>query len=428
MWKILDIQRVGLDVLKAILEFVFDRRGNAALMTSLLAAPLFAAIGIALDYAILEYNRSALQEAADSAVLATAKELGMANSKDEELKVIASNYFFSNLGGIGNPEVTDTDVVIGTDRGDVEIMVSHYWKPFLMQYFGKNVLPIRVSATAKLAGEGTICMIGLDTNKKKTIHLVKKASLEAPGCGVYSNSKHKEAIKVEDNASLIAGVTCSAGGVKGAKKASFEPEPMTDCPIIEDPLAGRSMPMVRHCNYFGFKVDRGKHTLYPGTYCKGLKVHKNAVVFLKPGIYVIKGGKLEVTDNAVFEGKNVGFFLAGNKAKLIFKKNTTINLTAPKKGVMAGMLVFESRYASRIEKHQITSDNARLLLGTIYLPNGTLKIDSEGPISDKSAYTAIIARTIELAEGPTLHLNSDYEATDVPVPEGLVNDSVYLSK
>ena len=68
-----------------------------------------------------------------------------------------------------------------------------------------------------------------------------------------------------------------------------------------------------------------------------------------------------------------------------------------------------------------------MLLGTIYLPNGTLKIDSEGPIADKAAYTAIIARAIKLYEGPTLYLNSDYDASDVPVPEGLVRDKVFLT-
>ena len=95
---------------------------------------------------------------------------------------------------------------------------------------------------------------------------------------------------------------------------------------------------------------------------------------------------------------------------------------------MAGLLIFEDRTASKTEKHEITSDNARLLLGTIYLPNGTLKIDSDAPVADKSAYTAIIARAIELQEGPTLYLNSDYEATDVPVPEGLVKDRVMLTR
>ncbi len=236
---------------------------------------------------------------------------------------------------------------------------------------------------------------------------------------VYSNSSSKSSIRVQNKASIEAGVICSAGGVKGTRRASFLPKPLTDCPIINDPLADRIAPPIGNCDFKRFRVRKGNHTLFPGTYCKGMKITGTAKVKLMPGIYVINGAKLEVTNNAVFEGENVGFYLAGDKAKIVFTKQTTINLTAPKKGLMAGLLIFEDRNAARIENHQITSDNARMLLGTIYLPNGTLKIDSEAPVADKAAYTAIIARSIKLFEGPTLHLNSDHAATDVPVPKGL---------
>ncbi len=133
------------------------------------------------------------------------------------------------------------------------------------------------------------------------------------------------------------------------------------------------------------------------------------------------GGKLEVSGQAKMEGENVGFYLNGDKAKLRFTKETTISLTAPVDGLLAGILVFEDRNASdSVDHHHITSDNARVLLGTIYLPNGTLRIDADAPVADKAAYTAIIARMIQLDEGPSLHLNSDYEASNVPVPEGLL--------
>jgi hypothetical protein len=289
-------------------------------------------------------------------------------------------------------------------------------------------MPIKVSATANLAGTGKVCMIGLDQNKKDTIHLTRRASLEAPDCGVYSNSSDQRSIRVQHHAEITAGIICSAGGVRGTRRASFLPKPITDCPVIKDPLAERVAPPVGSCDYNRFRVRKGEHTLYPGTYCKGMKITGNAKVRLMPGIYVIRGDKLEVTNRAVFEGENVGFFLSGDNAKLVFRKQTTINLTAPKDGLMAGLLIFEDRNAARIENHQITSDNARMLLGTIYLPNGTLKIDSEAPIADKAAYTAIIARSIKLFEGPTLHLNSNYQATDVPVPEGLGGEQVHLSK
>jgi hypothetical protein len=69
--------------------------------------------------------------------------------------------------------------------------------------------------------------------------------------------------------------------------------------------------------------------------------------------------------------------------------------------------------------HKILSDNARLLLGTIYMPQGRLIIDATKPIADKSAYTVMVVRRIDLHDGPNLVLNSDYSASDVPVPQGV---------
>ncbi len=67
----------------------------------------------------------------------------------------------------------------------------------------------------------------------------------------------------------------------------------------------------------------------------------------------------------------------------------------------------------------ILSDDARVLTGTIYLPNGELVVDSDEAVADQSAYTAIVARNLTLYTGPNLVLNSDYDATDVPAAVGI---------
>jgi hypothetical protein len=69
--------------------------------------------------------------------------------------------------------------------------------------------------------------------------------------------------------------------------------------------------------------------------------------------------------------------------------------------------------------HWITSDDARNLLGTIYLPRGILTIDADKPVADRSAYTVIVARNIKLEAGPNLYLNTNYGMTDIPVPGGV---------
>jgi hypothetical protein len=88
---------------------------------------------------------------------------------------------------------------------------------------------------------------------------------------------------------------------------------------------------------------------------------------------------------------------------------------------MAGMLFFEDRKRLLGIPHRIASNNARNLVGTIYLPNNTLTIDSKKPIADQSDYTVIIARKFEMKDGPELVLNTDYENSPIPVPEGVGN-------
>ena len=119
-------------------------------------------------------------------------------------------------------------------------------------------------------------------------------------------------------------------------------------------------------------------------------------------------------------GENVGFYMTEN-GRFQFALNSSIRLTAPKDGAMAGLLFFEDRSAATNGLHRIASDDARLLLGTIYLSRGTLVVDANKPVADQSAYTAIVARKLTLKAGPNLVLNSDYDSTDIPVPVGLKN-------
>ena len=143
----------------------------------------------------------------------------------------------------------------------------------------------------------------------------------------------------------------------------------------------------------------------------------------------MKDGPLEVTHTSTITGENVGFYLTGDDAVFLFAGGSTVSLTAPKDGPLAGLLFFEDRSNPAGRYHEIVSENARKLVGTIYLPKGNFAVSSKKPVADQSAYTAIVANTIQLNKYPVLVLNSDYELTDVPVPSGLgtKGGSVFLT-
>jgi hypothetical protein len=145
----------------------------------------------------------------------------------------------------------------------------------------------------------------------------------------------------------------------------------------------------------------------------------NASVTFTPGTYIIKDGKFIVSDDAKITGDHVGFYLLGTTSIINFSDDASVTLSGAVDGNMAGLLFFEDRSAPIDRKHHIQSTNVDVLTGTIYLSRGELLIDPNSPVAKDSAYTAIIAHRLELTEGPELILNSDYGATDVPVPAGI---------
>ncbi len=76
----------------------------------------------------------------------------------------------------------------------------------------------------------------------------------------------------------------------------------------------------------------------------------------------LQGRALDVSGGATLKGANVGLFFTGKGAVLRFDADTKIDLTAPRDGVMAGMLVFEDRNSPLNQKHEILSNDAKVLL------------------------------------------------------------------
>ena len=74
-------------------------------------------------------------------------------------------------------------------------------------------------------------------------------------------------------------------------------------------------------------------------------------------------------------------------------------------------------------KHKITSDDARVLLGTIYLPVGTSPGRCQGAGGRPVGLYRHRGAVAGTRSGPNLVLNSDYDMTDVPVPAGIAGSS-----
>ena len=445
--------RTWLGVLRS---FGSDRQGAVAVIFGLAATVLLGLVGGAIDYARLAAGRSQLQSAVDAGVLAGGNALKLASSSTASVIGITDQTIQNGAQAPADSPVMTT-ITVPADKTSVFARAERMVKLSFGGILGMPTVKIAAQARANVVGSMRLCMLALDAAAPGAFDLEKAAQVTAAGCSLYSNSSSPIGMTGKDSSMAKAQTICSAGGYAGVR-ANFTPPPQTGCPTIPDPLKDRPAPTVGACASIPVsankKGDTSKNlidqdvTLDPGTYCGGLHITKKAAVTLRAGIYAIKNGPLIVDSKASLTGTDVGFYFMGDKAGLLFDSKTSISLAAPTTGAMAGLLMMEERTVSApvdpalavlpdllgllplptpppqgaskpMRIYRIISDDARTMLGTIYLPAGRLIVDAKKPVADQSAYTVIVAAQINLYEGPNLVLNANYSATSVPVPKGV---------
>lgn len=403
---------------RAVGRLIADRRGAIVVKFAIVLPVLLGLVGGVVDHASYIGQKQKLQKAADSASIAAALEMTLIDYTKNDVTALAQSIVATMVRANGD-SAGSIEVAASTSTNPLQVTVTAVqpFKGFAGAYgFHDDTMTVR--AVARVIGKPNICVLGLDSSDDGTIELWSKARMTAQNCAVYSNSSSTKGIAAKQSASMSATMICSVGGASGAK-GSMTPQPITDCPVFDDPLAGRAGPAVGACQETGLVIASQTVTLQPGVYCGGLRISGSSVVTFAPGVFVIKDGPLIVRDEASIAGENVGFYLTGTGALFNFESDTTISLSAPTAGTMAGLLFHESREQTASVTHEINSDNARTLIGTIYLPRGELRIDAKKPMADQSAYTAIVVRKLKLFSGPHLTLNTNYGGTPVPVPEGI---------
>lgn len=402
------------------MRFVASKSGNIALMFAIVLPLLLGAAGAAIDYAHYHVRRQSLQQMADKAALAGARQYVISDAQGRIPANVARDVAEHSIADAGFTGALP-DVSANREAATVTVAISYSFTPSFLVGMFESPLTLQVSATAQAKGSANVCVIGLKETGNDVIHLDDSASLSGELCAVYVNSTGGKALVSKASASLTAVQTCTAGGYEGGAN-NFDPQPTTDCPPRVDPLAERAAPSPPGpCDYTDRKLKNFTGSIAPGVYCKGLQIDGDSAVTFQPGTYFIKDGKFEIKDNAKIEGVDVGFFFYGDGSELIVENEAEVELHAPISGEMAGILFWQDPASLGPKKFIIKSPNVSTLVGTIYLPKGEFvgEIDGGGAIAEASAYTAIIAEKITLKKSSNLVLHSNYKATNVPAPEGI---------
>ncbi|MBO6816426.1 MAG: hypothetical protein JJ891_16340 [Rhizobiaceae bacterium] len=360
-------------------KFGRDKSANMAIAAALFSPVLFGGTGLAVDYAFF-YNKSAkLQHAADLAALAAAKELGIAGTSEEQIRSVASNYAKSNFArATGQSDIASmmkVETSVSPDRSGLNVAIAYTWAPFFAHTFDGKVLPIRVSAKAVLASQASICTLSLDTSARGSLSLTGKSAIRARDCTVQANSADTQALQVPVTGKIQSETTCVTGGYAGLT-TSYDPKPLTDCPAVSDPLSNRSFPTKTSCDFKEVLVADKRKTLQPGVYCGGLFITQDAEVTFQSGTYTFIDGDLDIGGGSTVKGKRVSLFFRQN-SRLFVRNASTLDLSAPENGSMAGMLVAAHPSNDPDLVFEVQSDDAKDFTGLIYTPNNTFKLGDD---------------------------------------------------
>ena len=389
-----------------LVKFARCDRGNVTLMASLAAIPIFLAATGAMEMMSISTERSHLQSAVDAAALAGAEKLSLATASTLPMVTRAATQAGQdNLGGTHDPATFAVDIDQTKSSVTVNGTASH---KAVIGFLGLGDATVTATATADALQKTPLCVLQVDAG---SISLANSANIRAPNCLIHADSN----ISVAPSALITATRVQATGTVTGPTN----PQGNSGALSIPDPFSGMNLNPTTGCN-LGLNVAAGlpllsDTTVAPGVHCLPILAVGNAHIHLLPGDHYFMGG-LIMTENSSIDGDDVAMIF-GPLQIFNFADKAKVRLTARKTGPFAGFLIATTR--SNTNTFKISSNNVSELLGTIYIPNATLEVTSSGSVAQDSDWSVIVAKQLNLKNGPSLVINTNYAGSGVPVPQGV---------
>jgi len=415
--------------------------GNIAISAGLMMSVLAGAGGFATHHALLVSAKQELQSAADRAAVIAAKQLTIGptdsrSSSSDILTQIAASVVASDYTGNGTVKTQAQRIDDSTVKVALKLDIT---TPF-SDLIPALTKPLSATASAQVFGSTNICVIALEDTSDTGINLENEVVIDAQNCAVYSNSNSPSAVALKQSTKIVADLTCAVGGVL-EEGGTVEGTALDGCLAAPDPIADRNLwkHVPTDCDYDEFLYITDVRSLPPGKYCEQVVIAENAVVTLEDPVNTGNTDNryffeepLVVQGDAELKGSGA-LVITGMNASIQFIRDAIVNIEAPETGEFAGILIgFEPCLDRSCGERtlNIESPNVKSLLGTIYLPTDRLVINThvdasspEPEISPEAAFTIVVAKLIQGQSNPTLKLNTDYGATDVPVPDGFQGNS-----
>jgi len=371
------------------------RRGAILPLLALMMVGLIGLLVLSIDGGSLQRQKRIGQTAADAGALAGAIEL-LRNRSDS---VVASAKSETSRNGFTDLVQGDTVRVTypaagGTFAGShyINVTVQHAAPTFFAGIFGLGTVTIRSRSTAGLV-LSEYCFIVLDPTGSSALLMENTARLTGSQCSIAVNSTSATAATSTDQNLVSASAIGVVGGVSGT---TFSPTPELGIPPVADPVAWMPTPTVPNtCDHISLVVSTAM-TLSPGTYCGGLKV-LNGQATLLPGLYILRGGGLEVKSagsTLTSTGTGVSFYntsLPGvaSYGPILMQANVTVNISAntDPNSALPGVLFYSDPAAPNL-LNVFKAGSGSTMNGTMYFPTQSVEFSSGSTSVINGAFVA----------------------------------------
>ncbi len=388
-----------------------NRAGGIALITAFAVPPIALLVCGAIDFAGVVSDKAAFQNVADATALQAALQVGVSDPTG----IAARDDIFARKQLQDQTARTTFTIAtqIASDNSLVTVTISGVRTSFFMNLLPPGGWKLAATAKASPLSRTPLCVLSSGQDAQSSITMDGTALMTAADCLVQSDKD----IAVTQSAWMRAHTIESAGLSSG----NLAPAPQAGAPAIADPFTNLNLAKPQGlgallslsdplglgvCTPVDQILASGTHTLAPGIHCGNLTVSQNTTLTLQPGEHYFTKGQLILKKNAIITGDDVVLIFDTN-SQFSFQDNSQVSLTGRKSGPLAGFVVATTR--GNTGTFGISSDSARKILGTIYLPSARLLLTGgDNKVADQSAWTVIVAKAIEMHGGPNLVVNANY--------------------
>jgi Flp pilus assembly protein TadG len=454
---------------RGLVRFAIDRRGAMAMTLGLLMTGFAGAVAMSVDVADWYGSRRVMQAAADAGAMGGALALKNGLTSSQAVSAATTDAQL-NATGLGAGATVSATV----SGSNVTVTVSKTATLLFAGLLLSNAPTITTTATAGVVQTGgssntpPMCLLVTSPSAANVVQLSGSSSIQASGCRVVVNSTSTSAINISGNTQIYSKTLCGPGGhvITGSSTLNASE---TNCAAVPDPYANMAVPSAANAsnpclvtnfqtngnNYYKYtdqngtshQVSNGATTVIggvnafyyatpgntntalhmtPGVYCGGINFGATTNIVFDSGIYVLRNGGLNTGGNTTATGSGVAFYLTGTGTAVQLQNDyvdlsaqTTLTITAPTTGPMAGIAIYQDGSAATNTLTNTLSGNSTInFTGLLYF--GHQNVTVSGSSENQSAgFTCMIAYTVNYSGYSTLYLNSNYSSTTVPVPTGL---------